>query len=124
MKKIFAIAWKDAIVRFGSSSELLFFIVLPVVFTFLLAGGTPSGEEDPRIPLVVVDEAKTVISRQVIAELENSTAVRPELTTREKAQSQFDDRQAEVVLILPAGIDVAHCRTGQQKWSCSNSPTT
>jgi len=38
MKKIFAIAWKDAIVRFGSSSELLFFIVLPIVFTFLLAG--------------------------------------------------------------------------------------
>jgi hypothetical protein len=38
MKKIFAIAWKDAIVRFASSSELLFFIVLPLVFTFLLAG--------------------------------------------------------------------------------------
>lgn len=42
MKKIFAIAWKDAIVRFGSSAELLFFIILPIVFTFLLAGGTPS----------------------------------------------------------------------------------
>jgi ABC-type transport system involved in cytochrome c biogenesis permease component len=43
MKKIFAIAWKDAIIRFASSSELLFFIILPLVFTFLLAGGTPSG---------------------------------------------------------------------------------
>src|SRR5512138_3310967 len=107
MKKIFAIAWKDALVRFSSSSELLFFIILPVVFTFLLAGGTPSGNEDPRIPLTVVDEAKTSISSQIIDQLKHSTAVRPELATREEAQSQFDDRRAEVVLIIPAGIDVA-----------------
>jgi ABC-2 type transport system permease protein len=106
MKKIFAIAWKDAITRFASPSELLFFIILPVVFTFLLAGGTPSGDEDPRISLVVVDEAKTSVSEQIISELENSTAVRPEVTTREEAQSQFDERRAEVVLIIPAGIDI------------------
>ncbi|MCC6985468.1 MAG: hypothetical protein IT309_03490, partial [Anaerolineales bacterium] len=43
MKKIFAIAWKDAVIRFASSSELLFFIILPLIFTFLLAGGSPSG---------------------------------------------------------------------------------
>ena len=69
MKKIFAIAWKDAIIRFTSIWELLFFIVLPVVFTFLLAGGTPSGNGDPRLELFVVDEAKTTISQQIIAEL-------------------------------------------------------
>ena len=106
MRKIFAIAWKDAIVRFASSSELLFFIVLPVVFTFLVAGGTPSGNDDPRIELVVVDEADTSISRQIIAELENSTAVRPEVLTRDEAQSLFDERSADVVLIIPAGIDM------------------
>jgi linearmycin/streptolysin S transport system permease protein len=112
MKKIFAIAWKDAIVRFAGSSELLFFIILPIVFTFLLAGGTPSGDEDPRIPLTVVDEAKTPISGQIITELEESTAVRPEMTTRDEAQSQFDERQAEVVFIIPAGIDIKSLRIG------------
>jgi len=66
MKKIFAIAWKDAVIRFASSSELLFFIILPVVFTFLLAGGTPSGNEDNRIRLLVVDEANTPISKEII----------------------------------------------------------
>ena len=106
MKKIFAIAWKDAIVRFASASELLFFIVLPLVFTFLLAGGTPSGDEDPRINLVVVDEAKTAISQQIVTELEHSTAVRPDMQTREEAQSLFDDRRADVVLMIPAGLDV------------------
>jgi len=106
MKKIFAIAWKDALVRFGSSSELLFFIILPIVFTFLLAGGTPQGDEDPRINLLVVDESNTSISRQIISELENSTAVRPEVVTREVAGNQFDERRASAVFILPAGIDI------------------
>jgi ABC-2 type transport system permease protein len=107
MKKIFAIAWKDAIIRFASSSELLFFIVLPLVFTFLVAGGAPSGNDDPRNELVVVDEAKTAISKQIIGELELSTAVYPDVVTREEAQSLFEERRADVVFIIPAGIDVA-----------------
>lgn len=122
MKKIFAIAWKDAIIRFGSSSELLFFIILPIVFTFLLAGGTPSGDEDPRIPLSVVDEAHTSISGQVIDQLENSTAVRPELTTRAAAQSQFDERRAEVVLIIPAGIDSVALQNGSAQMELLQQP--
>jgi ABC-2 type transport system permease protein len=106
MKKIFAIAWKDAIIRFAGPSELLFFLVLPLVFTFLLAGGTPQGDEDPRNVLVIVDEAQTAVSRQILEELENSTAVRPELVTREEAQNLFDERRADVVLIIPAGRDI------------------
>ncbi len=106
MQRIFAIAWKDAILRFASPSELLFFIVLPVVFTFLLAGGTPSGDEDPRLELVVVDEAQTNISGQILQELETSTAVRPDLVSRDEAQNLFDDRQADIVLLIPSGLDL------------------
>src|SRR5512138_3057842 len=112
MKKIFAISWKDTIIRFGSSWELLFFIVLPVVFTFLLAGGTPSGNEDPRMRLPVVDESRTPVSQQIIAELENSTAVRPDLITRAEAQTEFDNRRADVVLIIPAGIRAESLQKG------------
>ena len=122
MKKIFAIAWKDAIIRFASSSELLFFIVLPVVFTFLLAGGTPSGNEDTRIGLPVVDEASTDISQQIIRELEGSAAVRPEATTRSEAESLFDDRRAEVVLILPAGLDLESLRAGSAEVELLQQP--
>jgi ABC-2 type transport system permease protein len=112
MKKIFAIAWKDAIIRFASSSELLFFIILPIVFTFLLAGGTPSGDDDNRIPFDVVDEANTAISKEIIAELESSTAVRPDLVTRAEAESQFEERRATAVFIIPAGIDIASLQNG------------
>jgi ABC-2 type transport system permease protein len=107
MKKIFAIAWKDAVIRFASSSELLFFVILPVVFTFLLAGGTPNGEQDNRIRLLVVDESNTAISQQIIDELKNSSAVRPEVVAHEEAQSQFDQRRASAVFIIPNGINIA-----------------
>ena len=40
MKKIFAIAWKDTLMRFTGWSEWLFFLILPIVFTLVLAGGT------------------------------------------------------------------------------------
>ena len=122
MKKIFAIAWKDAIVRFASSSELLFFIILPVVFTFMLAGGTPNGEQESRIRLLVVDEAQTTISQQILDELENSTAVYPEVIEREEAQSQFDERRASSVLIIPAGIDIASLQSGSAEVEMLQQP--
>lgn len=122
MKKIFAIAWKDAIIRFASSSELLFFIILPVIFTFLLAGGTPSGEEDPRIRLLVVDEANTAISQQIINELESSTAVYPQVVTRAEAQSQFDERRASSVFILPAGLGIHSLQSGSAEVELLQQP--
>ena len=95
-----------------SSRSWLFFIILPMLFTFLLAGGTPSGEEDTRIRLLVVDEANTPISQQIVDELKNSTAVRPVVTPREEAQNQFDQRRASTVLIIPAGMDLAQLQNG------------
>ncbi|HLF74806.1 MAG TPA: ABC transporter permease [Anaerolineales bacterium] len=122
MKKILAIAWKDAIIRFASRSELLFFIILPVVFTFILAGGTPTGDEDPRIRLLVVDEAQTTVSGNVIGELENSTAVRPVIMSREQAQSQFDERRASAVLILPSRIDLESLQAGSAQVELLQQP--
>lgn len=122
MKKVFAIAWKDTIIRFASWAELLFFIVLPIVFTFLLAGGTPSGNEDNRIRLLVVDESQTAISQQIITELGNSTAVYPELVSREDAQSQFDQRRASTVFIIPAGIDITSLQNGSSEVELLQQP--
>jgi ABC-2 type transport system permease protein len=104
MTKIFAIAWKDALIRFASRSELLFFIILPLVFTYLLAGGTPSGSDDNRIRLVVVDQAQTTLAHELIAGLEKSTSVRPDVLTLEDANAQFKERKAAVVLMIPAGF--------------------
>ncbi len=112
MKKIFAIAWKDAIIRFASKAELLYFVILPVVFTFLLAGGTPSGDEDNRIRLLVADQARTELSVQIIAQLSESTAVRPEALPLAEAGSQFDERRASVLLVIPADFSLQSLQDG------------
>lgn len=112
MGRIAAIIWKDIRLRFSGFSELVFFIILPVVFTFLLAGGTPSGDDDNRSRLVVVDQAGTGISERILTELEHSTAVRPERMSLETARSEFDQRRTSVMLIIPAGLTVESIRDG------------
>ena len=112
MKKIFAIAWKDTIIRFSSKGELLYFVILPLVFTFLLAGGTPSGDEDNRIRLLVVDQAKTELSIQVINQLSASTAVRPDEQDLEEAQNQFDERRESALLIIPVDFSLQTLQDG------------
>ena len=112
MKKIFAIAWKDTIIRFASASEWLFFIILPILFTFIFAGGVPTGDEDNRIRLVIADQANTTISQEIISELEKSTAVRPDVLSLEEAEEQFDSRRAIAVLIIPPGLDLESIQNG------------
>ena len=76
MRKIIAIIFKDTLVRFTSPVEWLFFLILPIVFTLVLAGGT-GGSTDSRVRLVVVDQANSPLSADLVAALQNSQAVRP-----------------------------------------------
>ncbi len=122
MKKLFAIAWKDAVIRFSTLAELLFFIILPIIFTLIMAGGTPSGEGDPRIRLVVVDQAQTSVSQGILDELEKSTAVWPDVLSLEEAESQFDAREAAVVLILPTGLDLQAIQNGTAQADLRQQP--
>jgi ABC-2 type transport system permease protein len=113
MKKIFAIIWKDTILRFSSRSELLFFFILPVVFTFILAGGTGTQGGDNRIRLLVVDQAGSSLSAQIIAELEKSETVRPDLLALDKAESEFNAHNASALLLIPVDCDSQTLRTGK-----------
>lgn len=111
MKKLFAIAWKDVRLRFTSPTEWLFFLILPIVFTLVLAGGT-GGETDSRIRLVVADEAGSPLSGQLIAALAASATVRPDVLPRSEADSQFEGRRVSAELVIPAGFDRAHLLQG------------
>jgi ABC-2 type transport system permease protein len=113
MKKILAIIWKDTILRFSSRSELLFFLILPVIFTFILAGGTGFQNTDNRIRLLVADQAGTPLSAQIIAELEKSETVRPDLLTLEEAEDEFEARNAAALLVIPQDCDSETLRSGQ-----------
>lgn len=113
MKKILSIIWKDTILRFSSKSELLFFLILPIIFTFILAGGTGNQNADNRIRLLVADQAQSPLSQQIIAELEKSESVRPEVVTLEEGEAAFEDRTASVLLVIPADCNSETLRTGE-----------
>ena len=61
MRKLFAIIFKDTLVRFTSPLEWLFFLVLPMVF-MLLIGGSTGAPADQRVKLYIVDEASSPLS--------------------------------------------------------------
>ncbi len=62
MLKIFAIVFKDTRLRFNGWSEWLFFLILPIVFTLVLAGGTGGGTSAPGVEFRLVDEANSPLS--------------------------------------------------------------
>ncbi len=113
MRKILAIIRKDLILRFSSPAEWLFFLILPVVFTYMLAGGTFGGDGDIRRVLPVVDEANTPLSQQIVAELEKSTFVRPEWISRADAERRFGERTIVFWLLIPPETSQENLRNGE-----------
>ena len=56
MNKILAIMRKDIRVRFASPIELIFFLALPILFTYIVAGFSSTQGGDNRIQVLVVNE--------------------------------------------------------------------
>lgn len=111
MKKILAIIRKETLLRFASPIEWLFFLILPVVFTVVLAGGT-GGSGDNRVRLIVVDQAQTPVSEELVAELEQSPSLRIEEQSLSEAESEFSQRSVAAILILPEGLELSRLQDG------------
>lgn len=111
MKKIFAIIYKDILVRFTSPSEWLFFLILPIVFT-LIIGASSGPPEDQRIPLYVVDKAKNSLSAELILALEKSSVVRPDVKNFEDANADFEKRKVSAMLVIPSNFAEENLSTG------------
>lgn len=113
MKKIIAIAWNDILVEFSEWSTLVFFIILPVVFTLIIGQGLQSvmGDEapagDPRYVVLVVDEDGSLLAEQMVAALERSEVVRPVVRPLAEAEALFAEQEALALLRLPEGFGAA-----------------
>lgn len=106
MPKVFAIAWKDTLLRFASRSEILFFLVLPLVFTVLI-GGASSGSGDNRLPVLLVDEDNGALAAELTTALSASDAVRLVPQTRAEAAQSFAGDDYPALVIIPAGFTAA-----------------
>lgn len=107
--KLTAIIRKDTTLRFEGRAELLFFLVLPLVFTFLIGGGLPAagGGNDNRLLVPVADEDGSERSAALLAALAAGDAIRPEAMSRAEAEALLADGDAGAALIIPAGFGAA-----------------
>jgi ABC-2 type transport system permease protein len=97
------IIWKDTLGRFASASEWLFFILLPVVFTFIIGGGFGDAPgADNRLRLLVVNAANAPLAADLLAALETSSTLRPDVRSRPAAEAAFNNHKAAALLIIPA----------------------
>lgn len=112
MRKLLRLAWNDIRIEFSDRTTLVFFLLLPLLFTTVVGlalGG--SGQADPnadnRFPVLVVDEDQSALAQELVAVLEASEVVRPAVMTADEAQTQFDDQQAPAVLTIPPELSEA-----------------
>lgn len=106
MRKIIAIAWKDAKIQFSSPSSLLTFIILPIIFTFFLGGGLSAGGEKA-IDLLVVDEDGSATATALLEELEASKTLAVIQVDRQEGEDRFADEKAPALLMIPSGFEDA-----------------
>ncbi len=111
MSKVIAIALKDLKLRFSGKTELLFFLILPLVFTLLLSGILFGGGTS-RIGMVVVDEDNSDISQEVVSLLQYSKVVAPSLLAGENALELIEKGDTAAILFIPSGME-ASLKAGQ-----------
>jgi ABC-2 type transport system permease protein len=108
VRQIIAIAWKDTLIRFSSRSELLFFVILPVVFTLVLSGGLAKiGQGDDRVQVLVVDLDHTPLSTELLQLLAQSPSIRTVAVDPSKAEAEFAKNNSPAWLTVPAGFGAA-----------------
>jgi ABC-2 type transport system permease protein len=113
MSRILSIARKDILLRFASPIELLFFLILPVIFSLIVSGfATGQGNADNRIAVLVVDQDNSALSRDLVKTLESMPSVRPDILAASEAAQQFNDGDSPALLTIPAGFETA-LRAGQ-----------
>jgi ABC-2 type transport system permease protein len=107
MAKIIAIAWKDTLLTFSSRSQLLFFIILPVVFTYLLVIAFAGNQEGGRVALAIVDQDGSQLSAALIEALSAGGTAAPQVLPEEEAAERFAGEEVPALLTIPAGFEAS-----------------
>ena len=111
--KFIDIALKDLYQLFKDWKPAIFLLVAPIIFTLLFGfmfGGFsgPNTNVDNRLPIQIVDEDQTSITKYLIDYLEKSTVVKIESIEKAEKTDQMkqavDDDDLAAVLIIPAGF--------------------
>jgi ABC-2 type transport system permease protein len=110
MLRIYSIAQKNILLRFSDRSFLIFYLLLPIIFTFVLSSALGGAGQTAR-PLLLTLEEDTVLTQELQAALAAEPTVALMLLPRPEAEQLWaDEDQGEgawVWLIVPAGTTTA-----------------
>jgi ABC-2 type transport system permease protein len=110
MSKLLAIAWNHIRIEFEDRSTIVFYLILPLLFTVIIGaalGGNPNASGDLRPVVIVVDVDQSTLSQEFVMALQGSTLVRAETMSQAEADRAFEDDQAIGVLVIPIGFQSA-----------------
>ena len=105
VRQLAAIIRKDLLVRFSSPSELLFFIVLPVVFILILSGAAFGDGAEAETVLPVVTQEEGGLAARLLEELEAAPSVEPRVVSLEEAETMVSGEEAPALLVIPADLN-------------------
>ncbi len=105
MAKIISIIKKDIRLYFASPVSLIFFIVLPIVFTTVLASTTGAYGGGGSIVLNYVDQADSPLSASLLETLKAEENLIPESIELATAQSDFEEGRLDSYLVIPADFN-------------------
>jgi ABC-2 type transport system permease protein len=110
MTKLLTIAWNHIRIEFEDRSTIVFFLILPLLFTVIVGsalsgGGTASGDTRPVV--VVVDADQSALSQELMTALQASKVMRAETLSQAEANRAFENDEALAVLAIPIGFQAA-----------------
>ena len=110
MSKLLTIAWNHIRIEFEDRSTIVFYLILPLLFTVVIGaalGGNSSSTGDTRPVVIVVDVDQSALSQEFVTVLQGSKIMRAQSGSQAEADRAFEDKKAIGVLVIPIGFQSA-----------------
>jgi ABC-2 type transport system permease protein len=110
LMRVIDLALKDLLQIVRDRQSAIFMVIMPILFTlfFSFIYGGIDGEEDPRLPVGIVDrDAGSALTTNLLELLETSDAIRPVLLEGKEADNAAEavqDGDLAAALIVPLGF--------------------
>ncbi len=111
--------WRTTFLR---RNVLIFALLMPLIFTFVLGSVMGRQEEKQAASLVVVDEDGSTGAQALVARLRRSPAIEVQLLDRAPALAQVEGDKAIAALVIPAGFGSTLAPGGQTTLDLRTNP--
>jgi len=113
VRKSLVIAYTDIRLAFSERVSILFFFLLPILFTGVLGVSLSAATTATETPLsvVIVDEDKGALAREIREALAHTRDLQVRVLPRAEAEAALRDKEALLLLEIPQGIE-AQARAG------------